>query len=233
MLFAKELNYLATRMAVLSRASALVDALINVTSQTLNTMDEPKIKTNFETYFDDTGFEWSVPCSDIVCEKGKAAANNEENYYQTGVSLDVSEEQPSLEPIENSLNTCVKIFFDLTTDIIKPDGTSFIRSTDPSMHNIDLVIIVDKSGAHIDEAHSSITITEEYYKDSVKGEPEVDRDQMESFFKETLKAIDMVNGDKFYKSKYDDVTFKGDIHYNLENINEEDDDDDFINSSEE
>lgn len=229
MLFAKELNYLATRMATLSRASALVDALINVTSHTLNTMEQPKIKTNFATDFDDTGFEWCVPCFDIVCKKEKVAANNEENCYQTDVSLDVSEEQPCLEPIENSLNTCVKIFFNLTTDIIKPDGTSFIGSVDPFMHHISFDIIVDKYGARIDEAHSSITITEEYYKDAVKGEPEVDRDQLESFFKETLKAIDMVNGNKFYENKYD-VTFKEDIHYDLDC---EDDEDDFINSSEE
>lgn len=224
MLFAKELNYLATRMAILSRASALVDALINVTSHTLNTMDQPKIKTNVLTNFDETGFEWYVPCFDFACKKCEAAANNEENCYQTDVSLEVSEEQPCSEPIENSLNTGVKIFFYLTTDIIKPDGTSFIGSTDPFMHHIGFDIIVDKYGAHIDEAHSSITITEEYYKDAVKGgEPDVDRNQLESFFKETLKAIDMVNGNKFYENKYD-VTFKEDIHYDLDC---EDDEDDF------
>ena len=70
MFFAKEMNYLATRLAILSKTNALVDMLREIPSKVLDT-DEGKILTNAATDFDDAGFEWCVPSAEKLTERSR------------------------------------------------------------------------------------------------------------------------------------------------------------------
>lgn len=198
MFFAKEMNYLSTRMMVLSKAAALIDVLLTIPANALDAMDTPEIKENFANDFDDMGYEWTIPYLDKVCENEQESYDKGTNFYQTSVHLDVSQENPRFSPVENGLNTFVRIFFSLETTIFGPDGC-YIKSTDTFFHHIGFVIRVDKNGATIENNCSSVTIGEGKYEGVVTdSQPEVDREQLKDFFVKTLEAVDSVNGDKKY-----------------------------------
>lgn len=225
MFFAKEINYLATRMAVLAKANALVDMLHDIPSKVLET-DEGKILTNAATDFDDAGFEWYVPSEKEMVEHSRKKMENGKGFYETKVKLEVSQETPRFEAIEKGLNTAAKIFFTLTTTAFDKDE-ELINKDAPYAQEINLVIIVDRNGVHINEHTSYISIDIEKFKELIPDDTlPVDRKQMEDFFDETLKAIDAVNGsnpDEGYFIKFGDsefntygIRFDEDRFYHLE-----------------
>lgn len=193
MFFAKEMNYLATRLAILSKTNALVDMLHDIPLRILDT-DEGKILTNTATNFDDIGFEWCVPSEEKLTERSRKKMENGEGFYETKIKLEVSQETPRFEAIEEGLNTNAKIFFSLTTIAFDKDQ-EVIGKYAPYPQEINLEIIIDKSGAHINEETSYTSIYIETFKEQVPTDtPLVNRKQLESFFNETLKAIDTING---------------------------------------
>lgn len=192
MFFAKEMNYLSTRMSVLARASALIDQLTNIPPCVLNTMDHESIP-NQATDFDDMGFEWYIPSREDVIKHSNEKMKNGEGFYDSSVKLDVSQETPRFESLENSLKTSVRIFITLITRAFSKDEC-LIDKESPYAHDIDITIDVDKNGAHIDEHLSTINVDIDRFKDLLTDEPAVTRNQLESFFNEILRAIDAVNG---------------------------------------
>lgn len=226
MFFAKEMNYLATRMAILSKTNALVDMLHDIPSKVLGT-DEGKIITDTATDFDDISFDWYVPSEEELVGRSMKKMENGEGFYETRISLEVSQESPRLEAIEESLNTNTKIFFCLTTVAFDKDG-EVINKDSLNAQEIDLEIVINKNGVHINERTSYINIDIEKVKELIPTDtPLVDRKQLESFFNETLKAIDAINGSdpcEGYFIKLGDrefntygITFDEDGYYCLEN----------------
>lgn len=214
MFFAKEMNYLSTRMMVLSRASALTDALLKIPTHVLCATETPKIEENHANDFDDMEFTIILPDEETAIEYQKNAIEKGSNCYQTTVSLQVGQDTSCLAPIEDSLGTCVTIFFTLNTDIIRPDGISIIGNINPFYHRIEFVIKVNKNGAIIDEKHSTVTITEHDYDGFVTDStPEVDRKQLKAFFDAVLEVVDNVNGDKKYSNKNFNLPFETDDFY--------------------
>lgn len=219
MFFAKEMNLLSTRMMVLSKASALTDALIKIPTRVLCATYEPGlgIADDDTNDFDDIECMFTLPDTETALEYQMNAVKKGSNYYETTVSLQVSQQTSCSAPIEDSLKAYVTIFFTLNTDIFLPDGTSVIGSINPFYHHIAFVINVDKNGAIIDKDHSTVSIDESDYEDYVTDStPEVDRKQLKAFFDAVLEAVDNVNGDKKYSEKHFDLPFETeDFHYNF------------------
>lgn len=214
MFFAKEMNLLSTRMMVLSKASALTDALIKIPTRVLCATYEPGLEENHANDFDDMGYTFILPDEETAREHQLSAVKKDSNYYQTTVSLQVGQDTSRLAPIEDSMETCVTIFFTLNTDIIRPDGVSIIGNINPFYHRIEFVIKVNKNGAAIDEKHSTVTISEDDYDGFVTdSEPEVDRKQLKAFFDAVLEVVDNVNGDKKYSNKDFNLPFETDDFY--------------------
>lgn len=227
MFFAKEMNYLATRMAVLSKTNALMEMLHDIPLKVLGT-DEGDLTIDPAPDFDDISFEWYVPSEKELIEHSRKKVKNGEGFYETKIRLEVSQESPRFEAIEESLNTNTKIFFYLTTTAFDKNG-EVINKDAPVVQEIDLEIIIDKNGVHINEHMSRVNICVGKFKELVPTDtPLVDRKHLESFFNETLKAIDAVNGSDpcegyFIKLGYHEfntygITFNEDGYYYLEDI---------------
>jgi hypothetical protein len=222
MFFAKEMNYLATRMAVIAKTNALMDILFDIPLRVLGT-DEGRIITDSAIEFDDTGFDWYVPSEKELIERSRKKVESGEGFYETRVRLEVSQEYPRFATIKESLNTQTRIYFYLTTVAFDKDE-EVINKDAPIVQEINLEINIDKNGAHIDEHASRINICIEKFKELVPTDtPLVDRKQLADFFNETLKAIDAVNGREEYFIKLGDrefnaygITFDEDGLYYLE-----------------
>lgn len=222
MFFAKEMNYLATRMAVIAKTNALMDILFDIPLRVLGT-DEGRIITDSAIEFDDTGFDWYVPSEKELIERSRKKVENGEGFYETRIRLEVSQEYPRFETIKESLNTNTRIYFYLTTVAFDKDE-EVINKDAPIVQEINLEIIIDKNGAHIDECASRVNTNIEKFKELVPTDtPLVDRKQLADFFNETLKAIDAVNGTEGYFIKLGDrefnaygITFDEDGLYYLE-----------------
>ena len=207
MFFMKEMNLLSTRMNVLARAGALIDELMNIPPRVLNTVGHESIP-NHATDFDDMGFKWYIPSREDVIKHSKEKMENSEGFYESCVRLDVSQETPRFESLENSLKTWVKIFISLTTKAFDKDENEIDK--EGYVHDIDITIDVDITGAHIDEHFSTVNVDIDNFKDQVSDELPVTRTQLESFFNEILRAIDTVNGadpSEGYMIKYADKEF--------------------------
>lgn len=222
MFFAKEMNYLATRMAVIAKTNALMDLLFEIPLRVLGT-DEGRIITDSAIEFDDTGFDWYVPSEKELIDRSRKKMEAGEGFYETRVRLEVSQEYPRFETIKESLNTSTKIYFYLTTVAFDKDE-EVVNKDAPIVQEINLEIIIDKNGAHIDERASRVNTNIEKFKELVPTDtPLVDRKQLADFFNETLKAIDAVNGRDDYFIKLGDrefnvygITFDEDGLYYLE-----------------
>lgn len=222
MFFAKEMNYLATRMAVIAKTNALMDILFDIPLRVLGT-DEGRIITDSAIEFDDTGFDWYIPSEKELIDRSRKKVENGEGFYETRVRLEVSQEYPRFATIKESLNTSTKIYFYLTTVAFDKDE-EVINKDAPIVQEINLEIIIDKNGAHIDERASRVNTNIEKFKELVPTDtPLVDRKQLADFFNETLKAIDAVNGTEGYFIKLGDrefnaygITFDEDGLYYLE-----------------
>jgi hypothetical protein len=222
MFFAKEMNYLATRMAVIAKTNALMDILFDIPLRVLGT-DEGRIITDSAIEFDDTGFDWYVPSEKELIDRSRKKVENGEGFYETRVRLEVSQEYPRFATIKESLNASTKIYFYLTTVAFDKDE-EVINKDAPIVQEINLEIIIDKNGAHIDERASRVNTNIEKFKELVPTDtPLVDRKQLADFFNETLKAIDAVNGTEGYFIKLGDrefnaygITFDEDGLYYLE-----------------
>lgn len=231
MFFAKEMNYLSTRMMVLSKASALVDAIYVLLPRVFENIGDLDTASNHAKDFDDMEFKWHVPDIEELLEYCRKKMADGEGFYETTIRLAVSQETARSEEVENSLNTAVRVFVSLSTIAFDSNEEPIEIDGSHHGHDIDIVIEVDKNGAHINDHLSSVDIALDKYKDLIKDEPAVSREQLAKFFDGVLKAIDDVNGndgDGYMLRHYDKyinkygVSFDEDDYYYFERIMEED-----------
>ena len=231
MFFAKEMNMLATRMMVLSKASALTDAICDLIPKVFQDSGSLNMKPNFAKDFDDMEFIWHVPELDKIIKRERENSKKGEGMYESKIHLSISQQAPRFEQIEKSLETSVRIrvlvltdAFDAHEEPIKIDGSYHV-------HAIDMMIDIDKSGVHVDDHCSAVSIREDIYKDLIKDDPAINREQLGKFFDGVLKAIDDVNGnvgDGYMRRCYDNyynnygITFDKDGYYDLEKEMEDD-----------
>ena len=206
MFFAKEMNLLSSRMAILAKAGALVDAICEIVPKTFYSIGDVEVKENHADNFDDMEFTWAIPNLDDFIENVREKMTSGEGFYESKVSLQVSQETERLAPVVESLNTRVKLFIYLTT-VAFDKNEDQIHGDALYPQDIEIVVIIDNNGAHIDTKLSSVNISLNDFNDIIKDEPSISREQMDRFFNEVLTAIDAVNGDDRYMVRCNDKIF--------------------------